>query len=86
MLPFRYFLNDFETSVYFEPESDPATRRVSGLPLEDTGRAGEYNRDIAPEVNLPEPYCPFRCDVWQLGKVFKRSFAVRFATGVATTN
>ncbi|HEV7736986.1 MAG TPA: hypothetical protein VGO47_06385 [Chlamydiales bacterium] len=34
--PVRYYLNDFEFSVSFDPTSDPSARFVTGLPSIDT--------------------------------------------------
>lgn len=74
--PIRYYLNDFEFAVTFDPESDPATRKVVGLPI-DGLRTGNYARDIAPEMRTKESYCPFRADIWQMGSLFKDHFEVR---------
>ena len=72
--PVRYYLNDFELAACFDYDSDPSTRVVSGLPTK--GLLGKYGRDVAPEMLSEEPYCPFRTDVWQLGRMFLRSFQV----------
>jgi len=73
LFPIRYFINDFELAVTFDPDSDPSSRVVTGLPTAGV-RPGEYGRDIAPEMLLENPYCPFRADIWQLGKMFRSIF------------
>jgi hypothetical protein len=73
--PIRYYLNDFELAVTFDLDSDPSSRVVTGLPTAKL-RPGQYGRDIAPEMQLESPYCPFRADIWQLGKLFKSIFGV----------
>jgi hypothetical protein len=73
--PVRYYINDFEFAVTFDADSEPSSRVMSGLPL--TGiRAGQYARDIAPEMLSGSPYCPFRADIWQLGTMFMSCFDV----------
>ena len=73
--PIRYFINDFELAVTFDPDSDPSSRVVTGLPT--TGlRPGQYGRDAAPEMLSDSRYCPFCVDIWQLGKMFKSIFGV----------
>jgi hypothetical protein len=75
LFPVRYYLNDFEFAVTFEPDSEPSSRTVTGLPI--TGiRTGEYGRKPAPEMLSGAPYCPFRADIWQLGTMFKLTFGV----------
>jgi hypothetical protein len=76
--PVRYYLNDFELAVCYEHDSDPSTRVVSGLPTK--GLHGKYGRAVVPEMLSEEPYCPFRADVWQLGKMFLRCFQVSLDT------
>lgn len=76
--PVRYYLNDFELAVCFEHDSDPSTRVVSGLPTK--GLRGKYGRDVVPEMLSEQPYCPFRADVWQLGRMFLRCFQVSLNT------
>jgi serine/threonine protein kinase len=73
--PIRYFINDFELAVTFDPDSDPSSRVVTGLPTAGV-RPGQYGRDVAPEMLLTSPYCPFRADIWQLGKMFQSIFGV----------
>ncbi|THH19667.1 hypothetical protein EW146_g1547 [Bondarzewia mesenterica] len=71
--PVRYLLNDFELAVTFDPDSEPSSRLVTGLPT--TGiRTGKYGREAAPEMLSGAPYCPFRADIWQLGTMFKSYF------------
>ena len=63
----RVYLIDFETAVQF-PVECPSSERVSvGLPVPV---AEEYARPHAPEFASGEAYCPFKLDVWQLGKSF----------------
>ena len=73
--PIRYFINDFDLAITFDPHSDPSSRVVTGLPTIGLG-PGQYGRDIAPEILSESPYCPFRVDIWQLGKMFKSNFGV----------
>ncbi|THH18821.1 hypothetical protein EW146_g2244 [Bondarzewia mesenterica] len=73
--PIRYLINDFELAVTFDPNSEPSSRVLTGLPT--TGiRIGEYGRETAPEMLSGAPYFPFRADVWQLGTMFKSHFGV----------
>jgi len=73
LFPVRYYINDFEFAVSFEPHSEPSSRTVTGLPI--TGiRTGEYGRKPAPEMLSGAPYCPFRADIWQLGTMFNLTF------------
>ena len=75
LFPIRYYINDFELAVTFDPDSEPSSRTVTGFPT--TGvRTGEYGRRPAPEMLSGDPYCPFRADIWQLGTMFKSSFGV----------
>jgi len=73
--PIRYFINDFELAVTFDPDSDPSSRVITELPTTDL-RPGQYGRDIAPEMLSESPYCPFRLDIQQLGIMFKSIFGV----------
>ena len=76
LFPVRYYINDFEFAVTFEPNSEPSSRTVTGLPV--TGiRSGEYARKPAPEMLTGAPYCPFRADIYQLGIMFNSCFGVR---------
>ncbi|KAK0442410.1 hypothetical protein EV421DRAFT_1710862 [Armillaria borealis] len=67
--PVRYYINDFETAVCFDKDSDPASRKITGLPNIRVGRIGQYGREYAPEMFIDEPYCPFKADVWYLGRM-----------------
>ncbi|KAJ3864360.1 hypothetical protein EV359DRAFT_81484 [Lentinula novae-zelandiae] len=64
----RYYIIDFEWAVRFSPDSDPATRTVTGPPLS----WDIYRRPPPPEMLSELPYCPFKADVWQVGKSFIR--------------
>lgn len=74
--PVRYYLNDFEFAVTFDPRSDPASRVVKGFPI-DGIREGKYGRDKVPEMKSGLPYCPFRADIWQLGLMFFMKMGAR---------
>jgi hypothetical protein len=76
LFPIRYYLNDFEFAVIFEPDSEPSSRTVSGFPFTGIRTCGEYGRKPAPEMLSGAPYCPFRTDIWQLGTMFKLTFGV----------
>lgn len=39
------------------------------LPNVRVGRVGEYGREYAPEMLVGDPYCPFKADVWYLGRM-----------------
>ncbi|KAF9071350.1 hypothetical protein BDP27DRAFT_1401509 [Rhodocollybia butyracea] len=62
----RYYIIDFEWAIRFLPGSDPETRTVTGPPLP----WDIYKRPVPPEMKSELPYCPFKSDVWQLGKAF----------------
>ncbi|KAJ3786710.1 hypothetical protein GGU11DRAFT_744173 [Lentinula aff. detonsa] len=62
----RYYIIDFEWAVRFSPDSDPASRTVTGPPLP----WDIYRRPPPPEMQSELPYCPFKADVWQVGKSF----------------
>ncbi|KAF9071349.1 hypothetical protein BDP27DRAFT_1291531 [Rhodocollybia butyracea] len=62
----RYYIIDFEWAIRFLPDSDPETRTVTGPPLP----WDIYRRPVPPEMKSELPYCPFKSDVWQLGKAF----------------
>ncbi|KAJ3798569.1 hypothetical protein GGU11DRAFT_865032, partial [Lentinula aff. detonsa] len=66
-LPPRYYIIDFEWAVQFSSDSDPASRTVTGPPLP----WDIYRRPPPPEMQSELPYCPFKADVWQVGKSFK---------------
>ncbi|KAK0442399.1 hypothetical protein EV421DRAFT_2035874 [Armillaria borealis] len=68
--PIRYYINGFETAVCFDKDSDLASRKITGPPDVRVGRTeGEYARECAPEMLTGEPYCPFKADVWYLGRM-----------------
>lgn len=79
--PVRYYLNDFEFAVTFDPDSEPASRVVTGIPLNGI-RAGEYGRRPAPEMSSGLPYCPFRADIYQLGIMFCYDLGVCIYSGM----
>ncbi|KAK0442409.1 hypothetical protein EV421DRAFT_1950605 [Armillaria borealis] len=56
-------------AVCFDKDSDPATRKITGLHNLRVGRIGQYAREYAPEMLTNEPYCPFKADVWYLGRM-----------------
>ncbi|EJD42251.1 hypothetical protein AURDEDRAFT_168804 [Auricularia subglabra TFB-10046 SS5] len=65
----RYLINDFELSVVFAPDSDPASRVVTGIPNACYGvTADMYGKWLPPEALLDVPYCPFKADIYQFGK------------------
>jgi hypothetical protein len=49
LFPIYYYINDFEFSAVFDPESKPESRLVTGLPFAGL-RTGKYGRDPAPEI------------------------------------
>ena len=73
--PIFYFINDFEYSIKFSLDSDPAERLVVGPPGGLT--TDEYNKPLGPEAFGTTPYCPFKMDVFQLGWTFSGQFGVR---------
>jgi hypothetical protein len=77
LFPVRYYLNDFELSVMFDPESDPSSRLVSGVPIARYGQGiQDYGKDLPPEAFLDVPYCPFKMDIFQFGLPCKEIFSV----------
>jgi hypothetical protein len=76
VFPVRYYIIDFEFSVRFPEDSTPDQRVVTGLPAIKDGsdHPDDYGRDLSPEMLLPEPHCPFKSDVFQLGKMFLSHF------------
>ena len=74
----RYYIIDFELAVRFPADVHPSRRLITGLPILRLGRtqAGDYGRDVAPEMLLPAPHDPFMADVYQLGCVFHTHFHV----------
>jgi hypothetical protein len=73
--PVRYYLNDFEFAVCFAEHSSPTDRLVSGTPIHSRP-IEHYGRIPAPEMLSGRPYCPFKCDVWQMGTLFCETFNV----------
>jgi len=70
----RVYLIDFETAVEFSPETLPANRLSSELPVP----AHEYRRKRPDElIHEPLLYCPFRLDIWQFGYDLVNGFSVR---------
>jgi hypothetical protein len=69
-------------SVQFDPELDPATRLVTGLPTAIYGMndAQRYGKELAPESLKEAPYCPFKADVYQVGWCLCEFFCVRPST------
>ncbi|KAH9928467.1 kinase-like domain-containing protein [Epithele typhae] len=66
----RVFLHDFEVSVMFE--NLPREKHLCiGVPQGGTVPfSPDFNGRASPEVLTGEPYCPYKLDVWQLGKSF----------------
>lgn len=62
--PVRYYFIDFEFSMWF-PEPEKA---------QVTGRWGQIK--TVPEMQKPEPYNPFKADVYQVGASFLMIFKV----------
>jgi len=77
VFPVRYYIIDFEFSVQFLEDSTPEQRVVTGLPALQLGldHPDDYGRELSPEMLLDKPHCPFKLDVYQLGKMhFHASF------------
>ncbi|THH16408.1 hypothetical protein EW146_g4227 [Bondarzewia mesenterica] len=66
----RYYIIDFEWAVRFSTDSDPATRTVVGPP----NSWDDYARAAPPEMRTEKPHCPFKSDIWQLGRTFLDCF------------
>lgn len=78
--PIWYWINDFELSVQFDPDSDPATRLVTGIPPARYGQDDQtYNKDLPPEALDDQPYCPFKADVFQVGYCVGEPLQVRIS-------
>ncbi|KAF8520610.1 kinase-like domain-containing protein [Hysterangium stoloniferum] len=71
--PVRYYLNDFEFAACFTEHSPPSAHLVSGIPIHPRP-IEHYGRIPAPEMLSGTPYCPFKCDVWQMGMLFCETF------------
>ena len=82
VFPVRYYIIDFEFSIRFPEDSDPEQRVVTGLPILRNGfdHPDDYGREIAPEMLWDKPHCPFKSDIFQLGKLFFDYFHVSFAS------
>ena len=76
VFPVRYYIIDFEFSVRFPEDSTPEQRVVTGLPALQFGldHPDDYGRELSPEMLLDKPHCPFKSDVYQLGKMFLLHF------------
>ncbi|KAF9047864.1 hypothetical protein BJ165DRAFT_1610537 [Panaeolus papilionaceus] len=63
----RVWIIDFEDSVMFPEDIDQADMKVEKFPqvLEDC------THPLTPEVFKPDPYCPFKLDVWQFAQELK---------------
>ena len=66
--PMRYYFIDFQFSMFF-PERE--TARV-------TGRWGQIK--TIPEMQKPDPYNPFKSDVYQVAESFLMFFKVGFSS------
>jgi hypothetical protein len=82
----RVYLIDFEVAVEFTSECPPGERVSTGYPLGGSFPAPEmYSRPLPPEISSSNNcYCPFKLDVWQLGKSFA-NFTVCRSTLVLCT-
>ena len=80
VFPVRYYIIDFELSTRFPEDSTPDQHVVTGLPLLRYGydHPEDYGHEIAPEMLLDTPYCPFKSDIFQLGKVFLSHFRASY--------
>jgi hypothetical protein len=80
VFPVRYYIIDFEFSIRFSEDSTPEQRVVTGIPILRNGfdHPDDYGRDIAPEMLLDQPHCPFKSDIFQLGKVLLTHFHASF--------
>jgi len=73
VFPARYHIIDFEFSIRFSEDSSLDQRVVTGL-RNGYDHPDDYGRDIAPEMLLDKPHCPFKSDIFQLGKMFMLHF------------
>lgn len=69
-LDHRYYLIDFEFSVYFPDPCSSKTVVGPPVPFE------RYYRDYPAELQSETPHCPFKLDIWQIGHSFLESFPV----------
>jgi hypothetical protein len=88
VFPIRYYIIDFELSVRFAEDSTPDQRVVKGLPLLRNGydHPDDYGGHISPETLLDAPHCPFKSDVFQLGKVFFTYFHASYIQYLPSNN
>jgi len=49
--PIRYYINDFELAVMFDPKSAPSELVVIGLPISDMNTRGTLHRKCDPEIH-----------------------------------
>ncbi|KZS87785.1 hypothetical protein SISNIDRAFT_419149, partial [Sistotremastrum niveocremeum HHB9708] len=69
------YLGDMELCVRFTPESEPASRKIVGIPVARIGISpSDYGRALVPEMALSGPYCPFKADMWQFGSMLYYMF------------
>ncbi|PPQ80778.1 hypothetical protein CVT25_001915, partial [Psilocybe cyanescens] len=68
----RVYVIDFETAIDFPEDSLESERLCADFPF----ALDQYGRHVAPEIEaMPmQPYCPFRLDMWQLGKDLHEEF------------
>lgn len=73
----RVYVIDFETAIDFPEDSLESERLCADFPF----ALDQYGRHVAPEIEaMPmQPYCPFRLDMWQLGKDLHEEFQVRLS-------
>ena len=73
------YLIDFEVAVDFSSEMTLEKRLCYELPFGGSFKdPAKYGRPLAPEMTQL-PYCPFKLDVWQLGKSYA-NYRVRVIT------
>ncbi len=59
--PIRYYIDDFETAVCFNKDSDPATRKITGLPDIRVGRTkGNMLENMRRKCSLANHIAPSR--------------------------
>jgi hypothetical protein len=68
----RCYIIVFEFSNWLPEDSTLDQRVVTSLPILKYGydHPDDYGRDIAPEMLLDKPHCPFKSDVFQRGEMF----------------
>ena len=74
--PSSLLYNRFRVFGSISEDSPPEERIVTSLPAVKYGsdHPDDYGHDLSPEKLLPEPHCPFKSDVFQLGKMFLSHF------------